>query len=493
MTTDFHTPQPPALTSLGGLVHPGAVGADVETFRFDRGLQAPPIVCVQWGKTDGSHAVEITRRVRDALAGMLEAPQLWWHNGMFDSATILEWYPELAPRVWRALEDGRWLDTMVLQRMIQIARGDMGGPLALDMVSLQWGLPPPTKEITATLNGVDYDVRTSFGLWYGAEEIPDPWHSYADYDGIIMLPLAKRQTERWCMPQPGQSHPAVRMEDLAFVTRFYFGLNLTHVYGIAVDPTNTAALARAAHAAIGRLKEVAIQNGYLKPVKATRIEAKAGAAAAARFCPVQLERRPKAASKVPGWERRQAKHANCPGCQLQATAHAVATRKEKQRAKKEERPPVIVPITPESNAAAWSLDVARLETHITAAYEGKPPLTEPKKGKGGKRTGGGTIARSRDALQDSGDAKLMAFSEYNEWSTVVHKDLVMFEHSPVHQTIRITNNLRPSSSNPNMLNLRRNGFVIASCPCGFETSWDKEEHNAWKKSGKTMACPACGK
>lgn len=476
-------------------MHPGAIGADVETFRFDRGLQAPPIVCVQWGKTDGSHAVEITRRVRDALAWMLEAPQLWWHNGMFDSATILEWYPELAPLVWRALEEGRWLDTMVLQRMIQIARGDMGGPLALDMVSLQWGLPPPTKEITAIHpdTGAPVDVRTSFGLWYGAEEIPDPWHSYADYDGIIMLPLAKRQTERWCMPQPGQSHPAVRIEDLAFVTRFYFGLNLTRVYGIAVDPTNTAALARAAHAAIGRLKEVAIQNGYLKPVKATRIEVAAGAVAAARFCPVQLEKRPKAAGKVALWERRQARHAQCTGCQLQATAHAVATRKEKQRAKKEERPVAPVPVTPESADAAWSLDVNVLEQAITLAYEGTPPLTEPKKGKNGKRTGGGTIARSRDALQDSGDADLENWAEYNEWSTVVHKDLVMFEHSPVHQTIRITNNLRPSSSNPNMLNLRRNGFVIAACSeCGYETSWDKEEHNAWKKSKATMTCPACG-
>ncbi len=478
------------------MVHPGAVGADTETFQFARSLMAPPIVCVQWGKTDGSHAVEPTKRVRDALAWMLEAPQLWWHNGMFDGSVILEWYPELAPRVWRALDGGRWLDTMVLQRMIQIARGDMGGPLALDMVAGQYGLPPPIKQIDAThpTTGATVDVRTSFGIWYGEDNIPDPWHSYADYDGIIMLPLAKRQTERWCMPQRGHANPQVRLEDLAFATRFYFGLNLTRVYGIAVDPSNTAALARAAHNAIGRLKEVAIQNGYLKPVKATRADVKAGQVADTKFCPVQLERRPKSEAKVPQWEKRQLKHQHCAGCQLHATTLAVATRKEKTRAKKEERAPL--PVTVEApQEPAWSIDVARLEASISKAYEGKPPLTEPKKDKNGKRSGGGTIARSRDALQDSGDVDLENFAEYNEWSTVVHKDLVMFQNSPVHQTIRITNHLRPSSSNPNMLNLRRNGFVIASCPnptCGYEISWDKEEHTEWKKGGRTMLCPACG-
>ena len=482
-------------------MHPSAIGADTETFSFRRGLMAPPIVCAQLGRTDGTHAVICgsRNRVRDGLAEILSAPQIWWHNGMYDGAAILEWFPELAPLVWTALESGAWLDTMVLQRLIQIAQGQLGGPLALDMVALQYGLPPPVKTQEAEdpyCPGRVVDVRTSFGLWYGADEIPDPWHSYADYDGIIMLPLAKRQTERWCMPAPGRPYAAVRLEDLAATTRFYFGLNLTQVYGINVDPSNTAALAHAAHNAIGRLKDVAIQNGYLKPVKATRKEVAGGLVAAAKFCPVQLERRPKAAAKVPAWEKRQLKHQHCTGCQLQATQHAVAIRKELTRAKKEERPPLPVPDAPGALDPAWSLDVARLEGAITVAYEGKPPLTEKKKGKDGKMTGGGTIARSRDALQDSGDIDLENFAEYNEWSTVVHKDLVMFEQSPIHQTIRITNNLRPSSSNPNLLNLRRNGFVIASCPdpnCGYETTWDKSEHSAWKKAGGVMACPACNK
>ena len=485
------------------MIHPHAIGADTETFRFDRGLMAPPIVCCQWGKTDGTHAVEVTARVRDALAWMLEAPQLWWHNGAFDGACIVEWYPELAPKLWACLDSGAWLDTMVLQRMIQIAQGQLGGPLALDMVALQYGLPPPDKHILATLDGAEYDVRTSFHLFYGADAIPDPWHSYADYDGIIMLPLAKRQTERWCMPtNPANPYSApVNLDALAFVTRFYFGLNLGRVWGLRVDSRNTDLLAAAAQSAMARLKEVAIQNGYLKPVKATRLEAARGLVATEKHCPVKLERRPKNAAKVPAWERRQAKHNNCPGCQLQATEAAVAIRKEKDRAKRAERAPVLdtdalVPAAADPTDAAWSLDVATLEEAITVAYGGAPPITEPKKGKDGKKTGGGTIARSRDALQDSGDESLMAFAEYGEWAALINKDLELLKEQIVHTSFNITNNMRPASYAPNILNFRRKGFMIAVCPrpqCGYEMAVDPKTYVKDKTTGQypILLCPAC--
>lgn len=499
------------LTALGGMVHPTAIGADTETFKFDRGWMAPTIVCVQWGTTDGEHAVAVTRDARDALAWILsrEHEQIWWHNGPYDGAAILATYPELAHLVWQALDDGRWFDTMYLERMSQIARGLIGGPLALDMVALQYGLPPPTKAIMAPhpdeQGGELYDVRTSFHLWYGADAIPDPWHAYADYDGIIMLPLAKRQTERWCT---GQS-PAVRLSDLAAVTRTYFGLNLTRVYGLAVDPRNTEALDRAARNAIGRLQEVAIHNGFLRPAIATRAETLAGLTAGA-VCTVRDSEPPKAKKgATPEQRERQlarhatkvAQHADCPGCKMQATLGAMRRRKAIADAKKAAKAAGTAPVLPDEEEdladfgadtdPAWCLDTKALTAAIVKAYDGKPPLTEPKKGKDGKRTGGGTVARSRDVLQDSGNADLEAFSEFNEFRIVLNKDLKMFEQSPVHQNIGITNNLRPSSSNPNVLNLRRNSFVIATCPnaeCGYETSLDLKEY----KKGAVLPCPVCG-
>jgi hypothetical protein len=494
------------------------IGGDTETHPFGRANMAPLIVCVQHGLPDGSHAVAVTRDAEDTLAWMLgEHDQSWWHNGVgFDAAAILRSYPRIAHLVWDAFERGAFLDTMYLQRMIQIACGAIGGPLALDLVCQQWGIPPPTKVIEATVpaghpsgrGGEIIDVRTSFDLWYGADAIPDPWFTYADYDGIVQPVLAARQVAKYCTPKTPGGACMVRLEDLAQVCRTYFGLNLARVYGLRVDTTNVATLANAAHNAIKRLREAAITNGFLKPAIATHVEVQCGYVAQKRVCPFRDELPPKKAAKLPAWQKRQAKHANCPGCKWQANDAAMTNRKRikahKDAMKLVEEAgevamipsPELVPPTAGPDAA-WKLDTAVLTAAITEAYDGKPPMTEPKKDKAtGKMKGGGTIARSRDVLQDSGNEELLSWSTYNEWSAVVNKDLVMFETSPIHAGIGVTNNLRPSSFAPNVLNLRRDGFIVATCPnpaCGYEAQLDKAEWVAIKKAGRAAAlpCPAC--
>lgn len=487
------------------------IGADTETFAFGRAYMAPTIVCAQWGLPDGTHGVAVTKDAEDTLAWILEHDQSWWHNGIgFDAMAIIASYPRIAHLVWAAFERGAFLDTMYLQRMIQIARGDIGGPLALDQVCQLWGIPPPTKVQQATVPaghpraGEVVDVRTSFDLWYGADAIPDPWYTYADYDGIVQPVLTKRQVEKYCTPKVPGGTPLVRLEDLAQVCRTYFGLNLARVYGLRVDPTNTKTLANAAHNAIKRLREAAITNGFLKPAAATRREISSGYAAPKKFCPERLALRPakfKDERAALAWDRKHAKHANCPGCKVQATDAALTNRKRIQahkdaiKAGAESPPPVALAPVTEGPDPAWQLDTAVLTAAITVAYEGKPPLTEPKKDKAtGKMKGGGTIARSRDVLQDSGNEELVSWSAYNEWSAVVHKDLVMFEQSPIHAGIGVTNNLRPSSFSPNVLNLRRDGFIIATCPnpeCEYEMQIDKKEYADMKKDGRLKAGLPC--
>src|SRR3954462_1313006 len=116
---------------------------------------APTVVTLQWGTPDGAHAVVPTPGVSaavewifgvDPVTGAPNFDQIWFHNGPFDLACLLEWYPHLAHLIWAALESGRVFDTMYLQRLIQIARGDVGGPLGLAPVAESYGLPPPTKE-----------------------------------------------------------------------------------------------------------------------------------------------------------------------------------------------------------------------------------------------------------------------------------------------------------------------------------------------------------
>lgn len=487
------------------LLHPTAIGGDTETYPIgDRGLQAPPIVCAQWGVIDivpptpsvlGSaaqwvirHAVEITRRVRDAVAWMFsrEHEQIWFHNAPFDLAVILEWYPELTDLIWQALEDGRVFDTMYLQRMAQIATGVFGGPLGLDMVALQYGVRPPNKNIW-TPHPTDprfgqglcfpekgpglVDVRTSFGLWDGAEEIPEPWFGYADYDGEVMLPLAARMVKRWCIPQPGQQYPVVRLEDLAQTVRTYFGLGLSRTYGLLVDQSKVGGLERVARSALGRLHEAAKLNGFLKPKFATGAQSRAQAAAGHKpemVCPVRWESRPgdDNPKKQAAWDRRAAKHKGCPGCRVQ--------------------------LRDETGTPVWSKDTKAIKAAVSAAYGGKPPLTEKKKDKKtGKMKGGGQIATSRHVLQDSANEELMAWSEYNEWNTLQAKDFPIFRRGVVHTRIGIANTLRPTSSDPNVLNFRRDSFYVGECEtCGYETSLDDDQIAASKK-GKVLPCPIC--
>jgi hypothetical protein len=169
-----------------------AIGGDTETFPISRAMQAPPIVTLQWGDTSGAHTVCTTRQVRDGIAHMFhrEREQIWFHNGVFDIAVMLEWYPEFTGLIWAALMEGRVFDTMYLQRLAQIARGEMGGGLGLDMVAMQYGIRPPTKEILAEhpdYPGQVFDVRTSSGTWRTAFRTR----------GTGMRTMTERSCSRW--------------------------------------------------------------------------------------------------------------------------------------------------------------------------------------------------------------------------------------------------------------------------------------------------------
>lgn len=503
------------LPSAMALLPRDALGADSETFAIgERALQAPPMVCLQIGDTAGSHDVLITRRCRDGLYHLFDRQrsQIWFHNGPFDIAVALEWYaePELIELIWTALLEGRVFDTMYLQRMVQIARGDIGGPLGLDAVTQHYGVRPPSKHIEATvpaghpsgLGGTAVDVRTSFGLWYGAESIPEPWYGYADYDGEVMLPLVARMVERHCTPKPTApgrpaAYPLVRLEDLAQTVQTYVGHHLWRTYGLKVNPAAVADLGAAARAAMLRLQDAARTNGFLKPslIGSTKPanparrpadpkkaatwdkrEAKKAAHAAARVagrpetrvCPVRNESRPaESGKKQDAWDRRAAKHTSCQGCKTQLMAA--------------------------DGALQWSKDTRALKAAVTSAYEGHPPLTEPKKDKKtGKRTGGGQIAISRHVLQDSQNHELEAWSQYNEYAALLAKDMPIFARGVVHTRIGIANTLRITSSDPNTLNFRRNSFYFATCPsCGHEVSVDGDTAAKVKKGKLVLACPGC--
>lgn len=493
-------------TSTLSVLHPTAIAPDVETFPFDRALMAPPIVCTQWARQkpggkpgEIESCVATTQECATTIEWIFNPrhEQIWFHNGMYDLACMMEWYPDLRQLIWQALTEGRVYDTMWLQRMIQICKGQIGGALALDATAKAWGVPPPSKEIEAThpnWPGQVFDVRLSFGLWYNAPEIPEPWYSYADYDSVATLRIAAHQVAAFCVPKRGHRYPMVRLEDLAWVVRQRYGLYLSRTYGLRNDPKAVSDLARVARVAQLNLQEAAIEEGFLKPAVATGAQKATGQVSGFRFCAVDYETEPEDPDKAAAWRRRRDRHKHPlrPTRRKNESDEKWAARWQKyEEVRHEEKPcrDCAMQALDERGNPHWKLDTKNLEARIIEAYGGDPPLTEPTKQKDGTFSGGGNVSRSRDTLQDSQDPVLEAFAQYNEYTTLQNKDLRIFEHSPVHTNFGMANTFRPTSSNPNILNFRRTGFILATCPnCQYEMTLDPKQH----KPGQELLCPSCG-
>lgn len=389
---------------------PSTIAFDTETFGFRAGLQAPPVVTLQWATEDG-RSVEPTSRVAPAFEWVLEHDLIISHHGPYDFLCIAEWYPQFRPAIIAAFQEGRVWDTMIFERLVEIALGNPRSDLGLDSVAQRYGLPPPIKVQQAEWNGQMHDVRTSFGLFYMADEIPEPWHGYALYDGIATLGIQERQTKRW-------GH-LIHPEYLAKVCRTHLARTWDRSYGLRVNPEAVGELEHIVDLMIERLREEALRLGFIRP----------------KLCG-------RGSYKTPAKD-------------------------------------------PATGQIIYSRDMKRIKAAVTAAYNGKPPLT-PKNRKTGK--GGGAVSTSKDTLQDSGSIELETWAEYGEMSAARSKDLKLLRTLTIHTKYSLTNSLRPISSGPNVANFRRNPFTVGTCSeCAYETTLDPKD---LKRAG-ACPCPRC--
>lgn len=100
---------------------------DTETHRIEPGKLAPKLVCVQIAEGGGPVSVHLAAdpRTHDVVADALRAFRIIGHNVAFDLAVLGNAYPDLLPEIWRAYDEGRVGDTLILAQLFDIASGSL--------------------------------------------------------------------------------------------------------------------------------------------------------------------------------------------------------------------------------------------------------------------------------------------------------------------------------------------------------------------------------
>jgi DNA polymerase-1 len=192
---------------------------DTETFLIRPGIQAPPVVCLQYCL--GSSEPMIVHARNPATTGLLEralSDTTWvlnGHNVAYDMACIAATWPHLLPLIFRAYAEKRVICTKVVAQLDDISRG-------IPMDSRDYSLAGCVKRYL----GEELDKTDPWRLKYGTlyntpiEEWPTGALSYALKDAEMQAKLFR------ALPQ---------MPDAAARSAVDFWLYLVKAHGIRTD------------------------------------------------------------------------------------------------------------------------------------------------------------------------------------------------------------------------------------------------------------------
>lgn len=225
------------------------IGADSETVPFSPGNMAPPLVCIQH-QVLGSSERHLTTRARGALTRIRswledESTTLVLHNAAYDAAV---WSAEgMYEQVKHAYRQGRILCTHTYERLGEIAGATPRKNLKLGPVCEAHGIPAPD------LKGSD--LAKDFAQFLHSADIPDPWRQYA-LDDCVVIKVFERQRRRFAAHVPDRA--------LQLLSYRQFCLQLSAVWGMALDGDGVASLEAAADAELALLIPAAEAAGFIR-------------------------------------------------------------------------------------------------------------------------------------------------------------------------------------------------------------------------------------
>ena len=222
---------------------------------FESELSAPgwkipfPAIATTFHVNDGAR-LWLTHQIPELIERLLrdETTAIGGHNlATFDCPIIAEHLPWLRPALWRAIEEGRVVDTMIAQRQIQINRGQKG-PLNLGDCARAVGLPFVDKSDAQVK-----ETRTSFGQFIGASSIPPAHAAYALDDAAVLQEMFERQFNTGL----------VSLRDNQQLVQQQFNLALVAARGIRTDAANVSKLRSLVNDKIAELQALAQRQGFL--------------------------------------------------------------------------------------------------------------------------------------------------------------------------------------------------------------------------------------
>ena len=239
------------------------IAFDTETFLITGECTSPPVICVSWAMGDQSGLVHHTK-AKAFLESLLKNDQvrLIGHNVAYDFACILQTWPELTPLVWTKYDKELVADTIVRQKLSDLARGRYRGYRTDKgfFVPLKYDLAAVTHRHTGVKLDKD-EWRLRYGELHGLplEAWPEGARAYAILDAVSTLKVYQKQAAEALLFPEGQWF----FVDEDSQTRAAWWLHLVSVHGIMTDAAWLDKLQGAAEAEVESLEEWLIEEGLV--------------------------------------------------------------------------------------------------------------------------------------------------------------------------------------------------------------------------------------
>ncbi len=232
---------------------------DTESDRFAQGKQAPAPVCVSYHNERTPGSLELIEDSGDLLLAMMREPNAG-HFIAYDHACIMAYYPDLIGPVFEAYDNDLVQDTLLNQKLIDIASGRMSAikkfkGYDLGSVAGRYDIPidktDPWRLRYGELRGVPIKYWPSDASAYAIKD------AIAPYDVLKgQYALDKEWTERMGSPILHQAAERARAQ---------FALHLASCWGVRSDGFKVKQLKAATERRIMELRKELIPTGLVRP------------------------------------------------------------------------------------------------------------------------------------------------------------------------------------------------------------------------------------